>query len=426
MSTPPEPLRDETVSATFHLTHACNLRCTYCYTGEKVGKAMPVETAEAASAFVMEQARSRRARHLEVVFFGGEPLLKPDLIYRICDRLTESVAEEKIARRLTFKMSTNGLLLSREVLDALVARGVFISISLDGDPSVQDAQRPDARGRGTSERLKDVIERLLTVNPCANVTCVATPAHADRLDRSVRWLFSRGFRYVSTTLNYGEEWTRADLRRLEGAYRRLADWYVERTLGGEKLYLSCFDEKIRTRALGPLGKSERCSIGTKQFSIAPSGRLYPCVQFVHEDDDAAAEWVLGDVWGGFEADRRSALASCADAPKDECSGCAIDDRCASWCACVNWQSTGRVDRTSPLVCEHERILMPIADEAANRLWKSDDPTFVHKHYNPAFPVISFAEHLVMREVENADVRLEENETAEPPAVAGENGATIHV
>ena len=67
-----------TFTATLHLTHDCNLRCSYCYGGEKGGGRMSSETADAAVAFAAREARRQGAQHLEVVFFGGEPLLFTD------------------------------------------------------------------------------------------------------------------------------------------------------------------------------------------------------------------------------------------------------------------------------------------------------------------------------------------------------------
>ena len=216
-----------------------------------------------------------------------------------------------------------------------------------------------------------------------------------RLDESVEWLFERGFAYIQVALDYSADWTRGDLKQLRSAYQRLADWYVDRTRAGKKFYLSCFDTRIRSWARGPLDRTERCFIGSRQFSIAPSGRLFPCVQFVQEDQDD--RFVIGDVFNGFDSTKQGRIACCAEQEKPECGGCALLDRCSSWCACVNWQSTGRIDQASPVVCEHERLLMPIADEVANRLWRKRDANFLHKHYNPAFPILSFAEQLVIEE-----------------------------
>lgn len=346
---------------------------------------MTAATARDAVEFAHRLARESKAEHLEFVFFGGEPLLRHDLLCSIVDH-TLALAKEL---RVSFKMSTNGLLLSPRVIADLAAREVFVSLSIDGDPGTQNEQRPDTRGEGSAEKLGDIIPRVLAWNPHTAVNCVITPRSAARADASVRWLFAQGFRYVSTALDWSGDWKRRDLNALGEAYVRMGEWYVSETRRGSRFYLSCFDEKIRTRTRGPLELSERCALGYRQFSIAPSGRLYPCVQFVREDD--RPEWCIGDVWKGFDEAKRQGLLHCAESPRDECSGCALSERCGSWCACMNYQGTGRLDVASPLVCEHDRLLMPIADCVANQLWKQRHPIFLHKHYNPAFPVLNHME-----------------------------------
>jgi uncharacterized protein len=383
-----------TLSVTWHLTHNCNLRCRYCYTGAKFGSGMTAEVADAAVRFSLAEAQRTGARHLETVFFGGEPLLRLDLLCGVADRIRAAAPF-----RVSFKTSTNGTLLDAAAVRALAERDVYVSLSLDGEPETQDSERPDALGRGTSVRLSEAIDLLLDWNPCAAVNCVVTPRTAGRVDSSVRWLRERGFRYISTALDTGAPWTARDLAILRRAYRRLADWYAAQTLAGDRFYLSAFDEKIRTHTKAPLDRAERCSIGWRQFSIAPSGRLYPCVRFVREDDDPAL--AIGDVFAGFDEAKRRAITGCAETPKPECAGCALLDRCASWCACANWAGTGRLDRASPVVCEHERLLTPIADRVANRLWRKRDPLFLHKHYNPAFPVLAFLEDVTLRERDHA-------------------------
>jgi uncharacterized protein len=382
-----------TLSANFHLTHNCNLRCTYCYTGEKFGAGMTNDVADQAVDFCLEEGQRQDVEHVEFIFFGGEPLMKLDLLCRIADRAIERAD----GRRISFKMSTNGLLLSERAIERLAARDVYVSISLDGDPELQAEQRPDVNGRAVTEQLDAAITRLLRWNPCASVNCVTTPHSAARLDDSVRWIFERGFAYVQTALDYSADWTRQHLKDLSQAYERLGKWYVEQTTSGRKFYLSCFDSRIHSWTHGPLDPTERCFAGQRQFSIAPSGRLYPCVQFVEEDRDDC--FVIGDVTTGFDQNKRNAMSYTGEKEKPECGGCALTERCSSWCACINWQSTGQLDQASPLVCEHERLLMPIADRVANRLWKIRNPQFIHKHYNPAFPVLSFVEDLVIHEID---------------------------
>ena len=141
--------------------------------------------------------------------------------------------------------------------------------------------------------------------------------------------------------------------------------------------------------LNRLQKNERCHLGYRQFSIAPDGELYPCIQFV--TTDKIPEFMIGHVNDGFNESCRNYITSASEKEKPECSGCQLKSRCSSWCACINYMSTGSIEKASPVVCQHERLLLPITDKVANRLWKKRSQLFIHKHYNPVYPIISHLE-----------------------------------
>lgn len=377
------------LAATFHLTHQCNLRCTYCYTGEKLQRPMSREIAGAGVDFVLAEAAKNQSRFIDITFFGGEPLLEKDLLFYIADRLLA----ENPGYELSFKLSTNGTVLTKALLDALMQRRIYVSLSVDGPPELHDAQRPQAGGQGSSAAVARAIPLLLKANPCANATCVLTPASAAHACKAVDWLHRQGFRYINLTLDYSADWTMDDMHALGRAYRRLAEWYTQRMQRGERFYLSCFDERVQSRTKAPPDESERCSLGYRQFSIAPDGALYPCIQFV--TTEGVPEFMIGHLLhGGFDEACRGHIHGCSEAPKPECQGCAIQSRCASWCACINYASTGTVTAASPVVCYHEQVLMPIVDAMANKLWKQRNRMFLHKFYNPAYTMIDYLENIL--------------------------------
>jgi len=82
------------------------------------------------------------------------------------------------------------------------------------------------------------------------------------------------------------------------------------------------------------------------------------------------------------------------AEKQSCAGCALNGRCATYCGCVNWRATGSLREIPPIVCEHERMLMPIVDRLANTLWKDNVPLFKRKFYERTFPMSSYIEDCV--------------------------------
>ena len=155
---------------------------------------MSQQVADQTVDFCIEQAQQSNADHLQLIFFGGEPLMKIDLLCWMLDQARQRAPQ----LRITSKLSTNGILLTDSVISRLAERGVYVSISLDGAPEVQSHQRPDVNGRDVSQKLGEAIDRLLRWNPAVSVNCVVTPESAARLDQSVRWIHERGFSYIQT------------------------------------------------------------------------------------------------------------------------------------------------------------------------------------------------------------------------------------
>ncbi|MCL2344099.1 MAG: hypothetical protein FWC62_09450 [Firmicutes bacterium] len=86
-------------------------------------------------------------------------------------------------------------------------------------------------------------------------------------------------------------------------------------------------------------------------------------------------------WRSIPATRRKKRAATA----------APSARCNHYCACLNRQATGSIDRISPMLCAHERIVLPIADRLAERLYKQGSAIFIQKQYNDFYPLASLAE-----------------------------------
>ena len=203
---------------------------------------------------------------------------------------------------------------------------------------------------------------------------------------SVEYLYALGFRYLICSMNYAAEWDRATLSELKRQYTRMASFCYEHTAAEDKFYLSPFDVKISSHVHNKTYCHERCELGQRQLSIAPDGGIYPCVQFV---GDAAFQ--IGDVYHGIDKDARGALYARNEAAKPGCDVCSIQQRCNRYCACLNKQATGNMDVVSEVLCAHERIILPIADRVATRLYKKRSPLFIQKHYNDFYPLVSLAE-----------------------------------
>ncbi|MBI4618015.1 MAG: radical SAM protein [Planctomycetes bacterium] len=385
--------------AALHLTHGCNLRCSYCYTGEKFGLHMTEETIRRSIDFLLANSPDR---FLTITFFGGEPMLQ-------FDRLKEAVlyARERVAsgetsvERVHFRMITNGTLFTRESLEFLREHDVLFSLSLDGCREAHDANRPQFGGGSSFDAILAKIPMILELFPYTTVNMTIAPASAPFVARSIDFLLGAGFRYISASLAYTAPWTRESMDTLAGEYREVQKIYIRRSRAGQKFYFSLFDEKIRSHALGPSLSTECCGVGIRKVAIAPSGRLYPCVQYVQEDRAPQAAHSIGCVQTGFDPSRVDRFVHKNHAPREQCEGCAHVARCSNYCACTNQQTTGDSTRVSPVLCEHERMLIPLADEVAAILYREKNPAFLRKIYDESYVLSSYIEDCMGAECRRA-------------------------
>ncbi|MBC8070175.1 MAG: radical SAM protein, partial [Deltaproteobacteria bacterium] len=98
------------------LTHACNLACSYCYTGEKKRVRMPPALAERVLELAFD-ATLRVDGHLQLSFFGGEPLLEDGLLLALAERAR--ARSHASGCPLLLQVTTNGTLLDTELVGRL-------------------------------------------------------------------------------------------------------------------------------------------------------------------------------------------------------------------------------------------------------------------------------------------------------------------
>lgn len=140
-------------------TEQCNFRCVYCYEDFAIGE-MPTETQRRLTAYLEQKIPSLRS--LQLHWFGGEPLLAPDVISAIGGRVVDLTRQ--YGCKLTSHITTNGYLLDAPHIEMLFAAGVrSFQITLDGPPIEHNQRRRLHRDllQGTYEQIENNICSLL-------------------------------------------------------------------------------------------------------------------------------------------------------------------------------------------------------------------------------------------------------------------------
>ena len=350
------------MNLTLHLTANCNLRCRYCYETHGRDRMTPA-TARQAVDLLFSYGHGTNGLSL----FGGEPLLERALAEEICRYAKGEARKRGVGVR--FKMTTNGTLLDEAFLRFANEHDLEIALSHDG--LLQDEQRLTRDGRPTREKLEPVVDLLLRYQPSAAALMTVTPKTVGGMAESVRFLYERGFSRINSVIDYRPSagWDDDSLAVLKGQYEAVAELMEARFERKRPLLFLPFLVKI-SAYLNDRPCLE-CMLGMRQPSVAEDGSIYPCNQFLH-----LPEYRMGHVSTGVDKERQRAIYTASLAPEPDCRGCAIEDRCRHHCACLNFSLTGHMHRVAPVQCEHERILIPVADELAARLYEKQSARFL--------------------------------------------------
>lgn len=145
-------MNSNSLNLTLIPTRGCNFRCTYCFESDKnyPNDCMELEVMDAVIELI--DTKLEENGNLVITWFGGEPLLKIDIIKKMQERMQEIVKRKKL--NFYSGIITNGYLLTPKVVEELMEAGVrFSQITVDGTKKAHDKKRVLKDQTGTFERI---------------------------------------------------------------------------------------------------------------------------------------------------------------------------------------------------------------------------------------------------------------------------------
>ena len=277
------------------VAHTCNLNCSYCFASQ--GKfhgqqgLMDFETGKRALDFLVENSGLRK--NLEVDFFGGEPLVN----FEVCKQLVayaRSIEKEK-NKNFRFTLTTNGVNLTDEVIEWANRECYNVVLSLDGRKEVNDRFRVDKNGNGSYDRIVPNFQRLVKARGGKGYYMRGTFTHynTDFTKDIFHMADDLGFDQLSmepvvTDPSNPSALTEEDLPVIYHQYEILAKDMIRREKEGKPI---TFYHYMINLTEGPCiyKRISGCGSGTEYMAVTAWGDLYPCHQFVGDE-----QYRLGD------------------------------------------------------------------------------------------------------------------------------------
>jgi len=326
---------------TLQLTQQCNFRCSYCIYSDlnneaqrsHSGEGLSLETAKHAIDFLWEHSVDTEKPNIG--FYGGEPLLRFELLKQIV-----AYTEERFAGRPhTYTITTNGALLTDEIVDYLAEHDIPTMISLDGPKEIHDVSRRFAvNGCGSFDTVLRNIERIRERHPDyakkISISMVMNPQHEYTC---INQLFVDYDTFMDMTVSpsliedtYANERTiHSDLFVQQQQYASFLGYTSHLGLAKDvpevfltKSSVSQLAEKAKrmtpTQTLPPkTAPGGPCVPGQLRLFITVHGEFYPCER-VSESSEVMN---IGNLKDGFHLERARNLLNIGALTSEKCRDC---------------------------------------------------------------------------------------------------------
>lgn len=339
-----------------HMAHDCNLRCGYCFADSGAyggGRSlMSAEVGKKAIDFLMEASKHRT--HVEVDLFGGEPLLNLPVCKEVVEYGHKRAAE--LGKVLKITLTTNGVLLDDEVGKWVNDEHMDAVLSLDGRQEIHDNMRRFVGGQPSYQTCVDHFKKFVETRGQQWYYVRGTYTHynPDFAADVIHLADDLGFKEISmepvvAPADMPYALTEDDKPIILENYNILARHYLQRWREGKGYNFFHFNVDF---AGGPClpKRLSGCGSGHDYLAVSPEGDLYPCHQFVGEED-----YKMGTVFTGIQKPEIAERFQKANVlTKPTCMDCWARFFCSGGCHANNIRYGGSINGPYAYGCDLQR------------------------------------------------------------------------
>ncbi len=346
-------------------TLQCNLRCKYCFVGS-------VEPSENMSDAVMRTTAIQALSHPDIKkiifeFQGGEPLMDFKGMKRFV-----SIAEEtnkEFGKDVTYRIETNGTLITEEIAKFLKEKKFHIGISIDGPKELNDLTRIHEDGSGSYNEIIHGVSILRKNNiEILGVVCTISKYNVKHPKEIVDFFNDSGLksfkpRPVNIAGREKDSHTAAENKEWLEAYKVIR--VESEKLGLTNASASIYEENTYTPFRDYMCLRYPCGAGREVVSINPNGDVYPCDGFKSVKEYKMGNILEESIRDMLEKPKIRELRNRSWKESDKCNACAFHAMCGP-CAYSTYGAFGDAHREDPECNARQGIFLYLIKDWINK------------------------------------------------------------
>lgn len=314
------------------LTENCNMRCKYCFDDTYSDRSscnynykMELSMIPDILDFI-DKTRDESLNFVDIIFFGGEPLLNWEFIIKFIE------AAKIMSFECHYSLNTNLTLLNKEKIDFICKNHIGTSISIDGIKKANDKTRNYNGGESAwHDMVKNIpyfVAKARFNGSGLTAMMVINQDNYTYIEEDYEFLIELGIPFVNILWSYESNFSKDQLDYLENKLKRM---FIEKRLpyflDMNRKFLRHYpnDEDIPS-----------CYNANTAVTISPKGKLFFCHRLMPKMIESNKN-SIGNIYKGFERynlelvnNRIGGLESCRECEAFNichggCIGCVVNN-----------------------------------------------------------------------------------------------------
>lgn len=266
------PKNTEIEEISLLLTRRCNFNCPYCYIQQKE-EDMDEETGEKGIDLLLNSKGHNKTVH----FFGGEPLLKFNLILKLSEYAKNR--SSAIKKNIKFKITTNGSLIDSKIKKFLKEKNFEIVLSFHEN---------DKSSFSHIEKNKEFFQNYSNLKTFV----VSYPPNLERQFSTFMYAYKNKLaKKLILAPATGYPWDEKSVNKLDQVYSEIIDFYFRE--GIKNATIENLEKKINppvNRFISPF---------KKEILILPSGDIILCNFLLNLPKEKIKQFIVGNIKQGI-------------------------------------------------------------------------------------------------------------------------------